>query len=173
MPLRRLEAEAVRDSILAVSGNLGRTMGGPGFRLFKYNVINVGIYETLDDQGPLTWRRAVYQQLARANRDDLLATFDCPECAQRTPRRDATTTPLQALSLLNGDFTTRQSAAFARRVRAEAGDRAAAQAERAFRLAFGRPPSDAERRAAESLVQAQGLPALCRALLNSNEFLYY
>src|SRR5206468_4188176 len=78
MPLRRLEGEAVRDSILAVSGNLDRRMHGPGFRLFKYRVVNVAIYEPLDEHGPETWRRGVYQQAARAIRENLLASFDCP-----------------------------------------------------------------------------------------------
>jgi cytochrome c553 len=173
MPLRRLEAEAVRDSMLAVSGCLDRTMGGPGFRLFKYRTQNVAIYEPLEEQGRDTWRRAVYQQLARANREDLLASFDCPECAQRTPRRDVTTTPLQALSLLNGSFTMQQAGLFAERVKAEAGEQPGAQVERAFRLAFGRLPAEAEQRAAAALVQQHGLAALCRTLLNANEFLYY
>jgi hypothetical protein len=173
MPLRRLEAEVVRDAILAVSGNLDRRMSGPGYRLFKYHVVNVGIYEPLEDQGPPTWRRGVYQQAARAVRDNLLASFDCPECAQRAPRRDVTTTPLQALSLLNGPFAVRQAEAFARRLEREAGTRPEAQVDRAFRLAFGRPPADSERAAARELVAHRGLAALCRALFNANEFLYY
>jgi hypothetical protein len=173
MPLQRMEAEAVRDAILAVSGQLDRRQGGPGFRLFKYRIVNVAIYEPLDDYGPETWRRSVYQQAARGQRDDLLGNFDCPECAQRTPRRDVTTTPLQALSLLNGRFVQQQANAFAARVRREAGTSATAQVERAFRLAFGRPPSSREQHAAESIIMQLSLPALCRALLNANEFLYY
>ncbi len=173
MPLRRLEAEAVRDAILAVSGKLDRGMGGPGFRLFKYRVVNVAIYEPLDEHGPETWRRAVYRQSARAIRENLLANFDCPECAQQAPRREVTTTPLQALSLLNGPFTLQQAGFFAARLEREAGADAAAQVERAFRLAFGRSPSDRERGAAVALVRGRGLAALCRVLLNANEFLYY
>jgi hypothetical protein len=173
MPLRRLEAEALRDSILAVSANLDRKMGGPGFRLFQYRTINVAIYEPLEEQGQDTWRRAVYRQQARAIREELLASFDCPECAQRTPRRDMTTTPLQALSLLNGNFTVHQADAFSWRVAEEAGDEVGAQVERAFRLAFGRRPTAVERKGAVGLVERRGLAALCRALLNANEFLYY
>jgi hypothetical protein len=136
-------------------------------------VVNVAIYEPLDEHGPETWRRAVYQQSARAIRDDLLASFDCPECAQQAPRREVTTTPLQALSLLNGPFTLQQAGRFARRLEREAGADVAVQVERAFRLAFGRPPSAVERAAGVRLVRARGLAALCRALLNANEFLYY
>jgi mono/diheme cytochrome c family protein len=173
MPLRRLEAEAVRDGVLAASGTLDRAMGGPGFRLFKYTVVNVAIYEPLEEQGPQTWRRGVYQQAARAYRDGLLASLDEPECAQRAPRRDMTTTPLQALSLFNGAFVVRQAGLFADRVKREAGERPEDQVLRAFRLAFGRPPTEKEQKAAAVLVERQGLAALCRALLNANEFLYY
>jgi hypothetical protein len=173
MPLRRLEAEAVRDAILATTGALDRRMGGPGFQLYKYRVVNVAIYEQREDQGPETWRRGVYHQTARAIRDDLLGTFDCPDSAQRTPRRESTTTALQALSLLNGTFVNQQSGLFAERVRKEAGSDSAAQVQRAFRLAFGRSPAPDEQAASLDLVRKQGFPALTRALLNANEFLYY
>lgn len=173
MPLRRLEAEALRDAILQVSGKLDRTMGGPSFRLFKYNVVNIAIYEPLDVHGPETWRRSIYATAARAIRDDLMGNFDLPECSQRNPRRDVTTTPLQALSLMNGSFAVQQAGFLADRVHKHVGDDAGDQARQAFRLAFGREPSDAERTAALRLIAAQGLPALCRALLSANEFVYY
>jgi len=133
----------------------------------------VAIYEPLEEHGPETWRRAVYATSARAIREDLLASFDCPECAQRTPRREVTTTPLQALSLLNGAFTTRQAKFFAGRVEKEAGPERPEQVRHAFRVALGRGPSPAELEAAIDLVSRRGLEALCRALVNANEFLYY
>src|SRR5579859_4192892 len=71
MPLQRMEAEELRDSILATSGKLDRRMGGPGFRLFKYSELNVATYEPLETFGPETWRRSVYRASARAIRDDL------------------------------------------------------------------------------------------------------
>ncbi len=172
-PLRRLESEAVRDAILATSGSLNRAMGGPGVSLFKYRVVNVAIYEPLDEHAPATWRRAVYTTQVRAIREDLMACFDAPECANRAPRRDVTTTPLQALTLLNGNFVVQQSERFADRVRHEAGAALAAQIERAFRLALGRAPTNEEMKFARSLVAQAGLSALCRGLLNANEFLYY
>jgi hypothetical protein len=173
MPLRRMEAETIRDAILSVSGKLNRQMGGQSFQLFKYRVVNVAIYEPLDEHGPETWRRAVYAQPARAIREDLMASFDCPESAQMSPRREVTTTPLQALALLNGAFIVQQANFFAERVRREAGEKAEAQVTRAFRLAFSRAPSDKEQKAAVELVTQHGLATLCRALLNGNEFLYY
>ena len=173
MPLRRMEAEALRDAILATSGKLDRRMGGPGFQLFKYSELNVATYDPLDKYGPETWRRSVYRASARAIRDELLETFDCPESAQREPRRATTTTALQALSLLNGKFLLQQADFFADRVRREAGSQPKAQVDRAFQLAFGRKPLEAERKAAQRLVAKQGLPTLCRGLMNANEFLYF
>jgi hypothetical protein len=173
MPLRRLEAEAMRDAILAASGKLDRTPGGPSFQLFKYRIVNVAIYEPREDYGPETWRRSVYRQAARGFRDDLLGSFDCPETAQRTPRRPSTTTALQALSLLNGPFMTQQAGFLAERVAREAGSAPEAQAARVFRITFGRAPAGDEQKSAAALIRKHGLPALCRALMNTNEFLYY
>ncbi len=173
MPLRRMEAEAVRDSILQSSGKLDRRMGGAGYALFKYTVVNIGIYEPLDEYKPETWRRAVYQQTVRAVQDDLLGSLDLPECSLRAPKRDNTTTALQALSLLNGNFLTQQAGFFAERVKQTAGTDAKAQAVQAFRFAFGRTPNAVETQGAVQLIRTYGLPSLCRALLNANEFLYY
>jgi hypothetical protein len=175
MPLRRMEAEAIRDAILSASGKLDRKMGGPSYQLYKYRTVNVAIYEALDDYGPATWRRGVYRQPARAIRDDLLGAFDCPESAQRAPRRESTTTALQALSLLNGPFTVQQAGFLAERARTEPGANASmeAQVRHAFLLTFGRFPTPTEATAARELAGKEGLRALCRALLNANEFLYY
>jgi mono/diheme cytochrome c family protein len=173
MPLRRMEAETLRDSILAVSGKLDTRRGGPGFALFKYKVLNVAIYDPLEQFGPETWRRTVYSLSPRAIREDLLATFDCPESAQRTPRRDVTTTPLQALSLLNSPFTLQQARFFAERLQKEVKSDVPGQISHAFRLAFNRPPTPDELTAARDIVQRHGLPTLCRTLFNANEFIYY
>ncbi|MDX1931983.1 MAG: DUF1553 domain-containing protein [Capsulimonadales bacterium] len=173
MPLRRMEAEAVRDAILLASGKLDRRQGGPGYPLFRYRVVNVAIYEPLEEYGPETWRRSVYQQNARAIRDPLLGAFDCPESSQRAPRRESTTTALQSLALLNGTFVTQQAGFLAERVRREAGASPVVQAQKAFRRTFGRDPMPGERDGAIALIRAGNLPGLCRALLNANEFLYY
>ncbi len=172
-PLRRMEAETLRDSILAVSGTLDRRMGGPSFPLFKYRIVNIALYDPLEDQGQETWRRSVYATVARAYREELMASFDCPESAQRAPRRDVTTTPLQALNLLNGQFVVQQAKLFAQRIEREAGAQPDVQVELAFRLSFGRAPTTAEGKAARQLVASYGLPALCRALFNANEFLSF
>lgn len=171
-PPRRLAGEAIRDTMLAVAGELDLTAGGPGFRLYRYLRDNVATYVPLDEHGPDTYRRAVYHQWVRAARIDLVTDFDSPDCALPAPRRDSTTSPLQALTLMNHDFTMVMSAALADRLRAEAGDEPAAQTARAFHLAFGRAPSAEETGAAAALIEAHGLRAFCRAILNANELIY-
>jgi hypothetical protein len=169
---RRLSAEELRDTILHVAGKLDTTMGGPGFRLYKYMRDNVSTYAPLDEFGPETYRRAVYHQNVRAGRVDLMTEFDSPDCALAAPRRASTTTPLQALTLMNHNFTMDMAAALAERLRAEGGDDPSAQIARAYALMFSRQPDDAEIAAAKSLAAEYGLEALCRGLLNANEFVY-
>ncbi len=171
-PPRRLEAETIRDSILAVSGKLDLRMGGPGFRLYRYTVDNVATYYPQEEFDESTFRRAVYHQNARAVKPGLLGPFDCPDSALSTPRREVTTSPLQALTLLNGRFSLQQARFLAERIAAEAGEDAGAQVDRAFGLAFGRVPETGEREAAVGLIERHGLAVFCRALINSNEFIY-
>jgi hypothetical protein len=172
-PPRRLSAEELRDTMLAVSGKLDLAKSsGPGFRLYQYLNDNVSTYVPLDRVGPETYRRAVFHQNARASTVDLLTEFDAPDCAFSTPRRSSTTTPLQALTLFNHAFTVDMSNALAERLRADAGTEITAQVRRGMALAYGREPAPAEQAEAERVVAAHGLPAFCRALLNSNELLY-
>lgn len=168
-PPRRLSAEEIRDTLLTISGKLDSKMGGPGFRLYKYLVDNVSTYVPLDHHGPETWRRSVYHQNARAAFVDLLSEFDCPDNAFATPRRSSTTTPLQALTLMNHSFTVEMAGFFAQRLQQKS---IAAQVDEAFLLAYGRPPATQEKQAAVKLIQQHGLTAFCRALLNSNELIY-
>lgn len=169
-PPRRLAAEEIRDTLLAVGGKLDAKAGGPGFRLYRYQSDNVSTYFPLDKHGPETYRRAVYHQNARASVVDLLNEFDLPDNAFAAPRRAKTTSPLQALTLLNHSFTVDMAAALAERVKPEPD--AAKQVDRIFALAFQRSPSDAERTAAVGLVKSHGVVALCRGVLNANELLY-
>ena len=78
MPVRRLEAEAIRDAILEVSGALDRRMGGPGFDLFEPNDNYVNVYTPKRSFGPAEWRRLVYQSRPRMQPDDTFGAFDCP-----------------------------------------------------------------------------------------------
>lgn len=170
---RRLSAEEVRDTVLAISGKLDMTMGGPGFRLYQYMRDNVSTYAPLDTFGPETYRRAVYHQNVRAARVDLMTEFDSPDCALAAPRRATTTTPLQALTLMNHTFTMDMATALSERLRADTGgDVVSAQIERAYALAFSRTPAETERQTAESFIAEYGLVAFCRGLLNANELVY-
>ncbi len=118
------------------------------------------------------FRRMIYQFKPRSQGDPTFAAFDCPDAALAVPRRNISTTALQALNLLNSDFVIRQAAFFAERVQRDAGSDPAQQTDRAFRLAFGRNPTMTELNAAISLIQSHGAAAFCRALYNANEFTY-
>jgi len=155
-----------------VSGALDLKMGGPGFRLYRFMQDNVSTYEPLDEHGPETYRRAVYHQNARSSVVDLMTDFDQPDCAFSTPERSETTTPLQALTMLNHDFTLDMAEALASRIRASSGDSLESQIGEAFRLGFQRQPDPEEMRRSTEAVNELGLPAFCRALLNSNELIY-
>jgi mono/diheme cytochrome c family protein len=172
-PPRRLSAEEIRDTMLFVAGKLNERMGGPGFRLYQYSRDNVATYTPLETVGPETYRRAVYHQNARASRVDLLSDFDAPDCVFSASRRVSTTTPSQALALLNHSFTLTIADALSNRIKVEDGANAQSeQIKKAFMLVLGRQPNSAEQSTATMLVGKHGLRALCRALLNSSEMIY-
>jgi cytochrome c553 len=169
-PPRRIEAEMLRDSMLATAGRLDLTMGGPGFDLFEPMTNYVKVYVTKQEFLPGDYRRMVYQSKPRAMLDDFFGAFDCPDAGQPQPKRTASITPLQSLNLLNGSFSLQQAAALSERLRKEAGEDSAKQASRAFELLFQRPASAEELAEASRFIAAQGLPAFCRAMYNANEF---
>jgi hypothetical protein len=168
----RLEAESIRDAMLSASGKLDPRMGGPGYNVWEKNTNYVAIYKPRAELGGDAFRRMVYQFKPRSQADPTFGAFDCPEAALAVPRRNVSTTALQALNLLNSHFVIRQAGFFAERLRSECGPEPARQAERAFRLALGRSPSETELAAAVALIKSHGVPALCRALFNANEFVY-
>ena len=168
---RRLDAESLRDSVLAVSGKLDLTMGGPGFKDFDYVEAYAPIYNYVSPDKSELWRRSIYRFVVRTTPHTFMAALDCPDPANLTPARNRTTTATQALALSNNEFMLRQARHLATRVENEGGP-GAAGVDRTFALAFQRAPTASERQAAVSLVNEQGLFALCRALLNANEFAY-
>ena len=171
-PPRRLEAEPIRDAILAISGKLDLRMGGPGFSVFEPNDNYVRVYNAKKTFGPPEWRRMIYMTKVRMQQDATFGAFDCPDGGQIAPKRTTSTTPLQALNLLNSDFILQQAEFFAERVKREQGDDAAKQVRRAFELAFNREASEEELSVSTTFVEREGLTLLCRALLNANEFVY-
>jgi len=185
-PCRRLDAEAIRDTLLALGGNLDATQGGPHpfppqseWKFTQHNPFKA-VYDTN--------RRSVYLMTQRIQRHPYLAIFDGPDPAASTGFRGTSTTPLQALYLLNDPFVHQQSERFAARLLAEAGDDRS-RVERAYRLALGRLPTEAETTAGIEFVSRMtaalkelGTPseqlsveawrAYARTLFRLNEFVY-
>jgi hypothetical protein len=167
-----LDAEPLRDTILAVSGAIDLTPGGPGFSAFEPNDNYVRVYSPRKEFGPTEWRRMVYMTKVRMQQDSTFGAFDCPDGGQIAPKRMRSTTPLQALNLLNSGFMVQQSEMFATRLRREAGADVNPQVRLAFSLAFNREPGTDELNAAKKLIAQYGLAVFCRALFNSNEFIF-
>ena len=167
----RLDAESLRDAVLAVSGRLNPKMGGPGFRDVSITPNNgTTYYEPIYPHGDEFNRRTVYRFSPRGGRSAILDTFDCPDPSTTAPRRAVTTTPLQALALLNNHFILSKAGAMADRVKTHAKGNLDAQVTQVFRDAFQREPDADELRLAKRLAKEYGLTTLCRSLFNSNEF---
>ncbi|MBI3666350.1 MAG: DUF1553 domain-containing protein, partial [Acidobacteria bacterium] len=147
--MRRMDAEALRDSILAVSGKLNRQIGGPPvFPKVDRSVLatmKLGIWE-IEEDGPKVWRRSVYIYRKRGMPFPLLEVFDLPDQNVSCPARNISTVPTQALTLLNDEFVLRQARFLAERVAAEAGPAPAEQLARVYQVALGRDPSGEEKR---------------------------
>ncbi len=172
MPLRRMDAEALRDSMLAVTGSLNPERGGPSFLLQKKGGGGSYIYDALDNDGPPVWRRAVYRFVVRGGGRIFMDSFDCPDPSVATPQRSNSNTPVQALTLLNNGFVLKQAERLAERLRREAGAEPAAQIRRAYSLLYGRDPSAKELAAGAAFLGQHSLGAYARVLFNTNEFLY-
>ena len=168
----RLDAETIRDSILMLSGQLNESVAGPPFKDFETFNFNSQFYEVTDPIGKEFNRRTIYRMNIRSGRHRMLDAFDCPDPSATAPKRPSTTTPLQSLSLMNHAFVLRMANHFSDRVKSEAEDSVEAQVRRAVELAWCRQPSQDELAEYNEFVQSHGLAALCRVLINSNEFLY-
>jgi hypothetical protein len=184
--LRRLSAEEVRDSMLAVSGRLNLKMGGPSVYppiprevLAGQSRPGAGWKTSPPDEAA---RRSVYVHVKRSLLVPLLAQFDLADTDSSCPVRFTTTVSTQALGLLNGEFSSEQAAAFARRLTREAPAGLEAQVRRAIRLTTGRIPAAEEvaddiafvnrLRRTEGLGEDEALRFYCLMLLNANEFIY-
>jgi hypothetical protein len=151
---------------------LNPARGGRGFYDFTTFTQNTQFYVPADPVGPEFNRRTIYRTWVRSGRNGLLDVLDCPDPSTKTPNRAVTTTPLQALSLLNNSFMLRMADHFAERAQREAGDDLQRQIARAYALAYSRQPETDELATLELFVKEHGLAALCRVIFNSNEFLY-
>lgn len=177
---RRLDAEVIRDSILAVSGQLDTSPRPASLaaEVKNHSVSVLGFDKSVPDDLDGSRRRSVYLPVFRENLPDVLALFDFAEPSLVVGSRDETNVAPQALYLMNSDFVLAQSAAFAERLLLEAPDREA-RIERAFRLCYNRPPDDHERTlvaaffedpGADGLDEKARLERFCQALLGSAEF---
>lgn len=171
-PMRRLEAEPLRDCILQATGVLNKKMFGRGFSAYEVQLENVRHYFPKTSFGPEDWRRMVYQTRVRQEREAVFGIFDCPDGSSSVPKRSRSTTPLQAFNLFNSSFILQQSSLFAERLKRECGDDLDAQIDLACQLCFGRPADSEEREDALQLINADGMESFCRALLNSNELAF-
>ena len=128
-------------------------------------------YHPKKDYGPEDWRRMIYMTKVRQEKDAVFGAFDCPDASMVVSRRSRSTTPLQALNLLNSRFINQQAELFAKRLKRE--DTALGeQIVRAWRLCFQRRPSEVEMGDSRRFVREQGLRQFARALFNANEFVF-
>jgi hypothetical protein len=176
MTVRRLEAEAVRDSMLMVTGALNREMGGPPVYPPVDPSLRADTYQGVNwpegEDSPKTWRRSVYVKVKRSLLLPQLEVFDCPEISASVAQRNVSITPTQALLMMNDPLIRRQAGLFAERLEKEAGKDPAKQVEHAYRLAFGRTPTAPERSLALGFLKKQTLTDFCHAVLNLNELVY-
>ena len=170
---RRLEAEAIRDCMLAVSGALDLKMGGPGFYLMDVVEENVMHYFPKEKFTPAEFRRMVYQFRIRQTTDSVFGSFDCPDGGQVMPKRSRSNTPLQALNLFNSSFIAAAGRTSSRTAR---GRRPVTTRRRRSNgpssLFYARQPDAFGARASVAMIREHGLPSFCRALFNTNEFLF-
>ncbi|MSR33012.1 MAG: DUF1553 domain-containing protein [Gemmataceae bacterium] len=180
MNRKRRDAESLRDSLLAVSGDLNSRMGGPGY----LPNLSADALEGLSRKGgawkespPLEQnRRTIYMHLKRSLIPPMLTTFDFCDTTLPCAQRDQTLVAPQALTLLNNEFMHKRSQGLARRVKEKAGEGLEAQVRGAWIFILGRPPAAAEELAAQKFLKGKETPgalaALCHVLLNTNEFYF-
>lgn len=172
MNRRKLEAEAVNDSVLAVAGKLDLTMGGPGFQDFVIDKPAHSPHYEYDQhnvEDPKSHRRSVYRFIVRSQPQPFLTVLDCADPSMTVATRNETVNALQALAMRNNRLTVAMAKHFATRVSKDAST-PPAQIDLAFRLALGRPPSATEAEAMSGYVREHGLTNLCRLIFNLNEF---
>ncbi|MEP4079550.1 PSD1 and planctomycete cytochrome C domain-containing protein [Haloferula sp.] len=170
-PPQRVEAEVVRDAILQASGKLDTSLGGRSFRI--HNVKKTyAQWQVVDNHGPETWRRMLYQERMRRVDDRIFTAFDFPDCGQVRAKRPVSTTPLQALNLMNSPFVVEQSGYIAERAINESNGDTKDAVRRAFALILGRPADAQELEDCREIADTNGLAIVCRSLLNSNEFAF-
>ncbi len=169
----RLDAEAVRDAVVATGGPIDLAMGGPSAEhfLFKDDHSPIYDYARFDVASSAARRRSVYRFLVRSVQDPFMESLDCADPSLLVPKRSSTLTAIQALALLNDPLMIEQARHFANRMRAVEGG-SAAQVRHGFRLAFARQAAPQEARELAAYADKHGLESAARLLFNSNEFIF-
>jgi Protein of unknown function (DUF1553)/Protein of unknown function (DUF1549)/Planctomycete cytochrome C len=173
---QRLDAETIRDNILAVSGGIDLTMGGKAIfphvpeEILATEMVK-GTWENQPD-GPAVWRRSIYVYQRRSLPYPMFETFDHPDMNISSGQRNVSTVPTQALTLLNNPFIVRQAELLAERIATEAPNDLAKQIDLGYQYALARPATGLERSLALETVKAKSLVDFTHVLLNLSEFLY-
>ncbi len=183
MSKQRMEAEVIRDSILAVSGRLNLKAGGPGFKpRIRADLLDASQrnkWPVLTEDGPEQWRRSVYIYVKRQLLMPSLELFDAPTTTDSCALRTQSTVPTQALVMMNDEFVEDQASFLAINV-ARVGEELDSAIRRMFMLVLSRHPSDSRMKQALQFVndrarqsdRQSALADLAHVLFNSSEFIY-
>ena len=169
---RKLDAESIRDSILAVSGKMDFTMGGPSFQDFIIDKPQHSPhyeYHLHDPEDPKSHRRSIYRFIVRSQQQPFMTVMDCADPSMRVDKRNESLSPLQALAMMNNGLTVAMAKHFAERVSKEA-QGLESQTKRALALALAREPKADELTPLVDYARREGLENTCRVILNLNEF---
>ena len=165
-----MEGEVIRDSLLQVAGKLNLEMGGPGFNFFKSRG-GLNGFPPVDEFKSDGWKRMIYSHKVRMETVPVFGAFDCPDGGQSAPVRSQSTTAMQALNLFNSPFVMEQAESLAKQIQ-RAEKTIEVQARMGFVAVLGREPNWRELLESMKAVSETDLTVLCRALFNSNEFLF-
>ncbi|MEZ6071172.1 MAG: DUF1553 domain-containing protein [Pirellulales bacterium] len=171
---RQLEAEALRDAILSVSGRLDLEMGGPSFQdLVVERPEHSPHYEYRlhDPEDPHCHRRSIYRFIVRSQTQPFMTALDCADPSIMVSRRNQTITPLQALTMLNNKLALVMARHFAERI-AQTSDDVDAQITDAYQIALGRSPNNDELESLREYAAEYGMANVCRVIMNLNEFAF-
>ena len=167
-PPRRAEAEVLRDSVLKLSASLNDDIGGISYRIHNSKK-RYALWQVVDNHSQSTWRRMIYQERMRGVDDQMFTAFDFPDCGQVLSKRPSSTTPLQALNLMNSKFIDTQCEILASKFHSE---NKAESVKELFLSLYNRKPGSDELAACLKILESESLKILCRAMLNSNEFVF-
>ena len=169
---RKLEAEAVRDAVLFVSGKLDSKMGGPSFKDFVIDKPEHSPhyeYHLHDPEDPKSHRRSIYRFIVRSQQQPFMTTLDCADPSMQVGRRNESLSPLQALAMMNNSLMLTMSKHFAAKIEKQEGD-LSVKVRAAYCEAVGRAPSKQDAKVLTQYAKEHGLANLCRVLFNLNEF---